>query len=113
MTKRYQALLIGNGAFVLLIGLLMGFVFSLIGKIELWPIPGSWEIHMPADDRAWRAAHVGNILNGLMAMAAGLCLLHLSLRPGPQKFVTWSFVIAIWGNVGFYVFAALGATGAA
>ena len=113
MTKRHQSLMIGHGAIVLLIGLLMGygFIFRLIGEINLWPIPGHWPFEMPGDDRAWRAAHTGNILNGLMAMAGGVCLPYARLKAGTEKFVTWSFVLAIWGNVGFYVFAALGATG--
>jgi hypothetical protein len=113
MTKRYQALMIGHGALVLLVGLLMGFgfIFSLIGEISLWPIPGHWAIPMPGDERAWRAAHIGNILNGVMAMAGGLCLPYARLKEGTEKFVAWSFVIAVWGNAGFYFFSALGATG--
>jgi styrene-oxide isomerase len=113
MMKRHQSLMIGHGALVLLIGLLMGFgfIFSLIGEINLWPIPGHWQFTMPGNERAWHAAHTGNILNGVMAMAAGLCLPFARLKEGAEKFVAWSFVIAIWGNVGFYVFAALGATG--
>ena len=113
MTKRYQALMIGHGALVVLAGLVLGFgfIFSLIGEINLWPVPGHWAIEMPGNERAWRAAHIGNILNGVMAMAGGVSLPYARLKAGAEKFVAWSFIIAIWGNFGFYVFSALGATG--
>ena len=113
MTKRYQALMIGHGALVVLMGLLMGFgfVFSLIGEITLWPVPGHWPFDMPGNERAWRAAHIGNILNGVMAMAGGAALPYARLKEGAEKTVFWSFIIAIWGNFGFYVLSALGATG--
>ena len=113
MTKRHQALMIGHGALVVLAGLVMGFgfIFSLIGEINLWPVPGHWSFDMPGNERAWRAAHIGNILNGVMAMAGGVSLPYARLKEGAEKFVVWSFIIAIWGNFGFYIFSALGATG--
>jgi len=105
--------MIGHGALVVLMGLIMGFgfIFSLIGEINLWPVPGHWPFEMPGNERAWRAAHIGNILNGVMAMAGGACLPYARLKEGSEKLVFWSFVIAIWGNFGFYVLSALGATG--
>lgn len=113
MTDRHQALMIAHGTLVLLIGLIAGygFLFKLIGEITLWPIPGHWQIELPADERAWRAAHIGNVTNGLMCLGIGVALHRLRLSAGMEKFVTWGVIAAIWGNVGFYVFAALGATG--
>lgn len=42
-TLRCQRPLAGHGALVLLPGFVLGFgfLFFLIGKVELWPIPGS------------------------------------------------------------------------
>lgn len=113
MTDRHQALLIGHGALVLLIGLLVGylFLFNLIGEITLWPIPGSLPVQLPGDARAWRAAHTGNIMNGLMAIVFGLCLPHLRLSATTEKLVAWGLILVVWGNVGFYLLSAAGAAG--
>lgn len=113
MTQRRQALMIGHGAVIVFIGLMAGyfFLFNLIGEITLWPIPGTWKVQIPGDAARWRGAHTGNIANGLMAIAFGLCLPRLRLSAGAEKFVTWGIILAIWGNVGFYSFSAFGAAG--
>lgn len=111
MTERRQALMIGNGALVLFVGLLSGYayMFHLIGEITLWPIPGSIDLAVGTDSTRWRAAHSGNIMNALMVIGAGLALPKLRLSDGAEKFVTWVLILTIWGNVGFYTFSALGA----
>ena len=113
MTERRQALMIGHGTLVLLVGFLMGFVFlfNLIGEITLWPIPGTLHVAIPGDAARWRAAHIGNLTNGLMAIALGLCLPRVRLSAGVEGFVTWGVIAAIWGNAGFYLLSALGAAG--
>jgi len=113
MTARRQALMIGHGTLVLVLGLLVGFVFlfNLIGEVTLWPIPGTLHVAIPGDPARWRAAHLGNLTNGLMAIALGLCLPRVRLSPGAEGFVTWSVIAAIWGNAGFYLLSALGAAG--
>ncbi len=111
MTKRYEALMIGHGAVIFFVGLFCGylFIFELIGEITLWPIPGSIQVDLPGDERAWRAAHVGNILNALMLVGAGLSLSRLRLTAFAEKFVCWGLVVSAWGNLGFYLFSAMGA----
>ena len=113
MTKRHEALMIGHGAVIFFLGLMSGylFLFQLIGEINLWPIPGSIKIQFPADERAWRAAHTGNIMNALMLIGAGLCLSRLRLSATAEKLVCWGLVISAWGNFGFYALSAMGATG--
>lgn len=113
MTERRQALMIAHGTLVLLVGFLVGygFLFNLIGEVTLWPIPGSLHVQLPGSAERWRAAHTGNILNGLMAIAIGLCLPRLRLSAGVERFVTWGIIAGIWGNVGFYLLSALGAAG--
>jgi hypothetical protein len=51
MTDRLQSLLIAHGALIFLIGLIAGFpfAFQILGRIELWPIPGSLDIQIPGD----------------------------------------------------------------
>jgi len=113
MTKRHESLLIAHGAIIFFLGLMSGFlfIFNLIGEISIWPIPGSIKIQIPADERAWRAAHVGNILNALMLIGAGLSLARVRLGEAGEKFVCWGLIVAAWGNFGFYMLSAMGATG--
>ena len=62
-----QRLLVGHGALVLLVGFIMGFgfLFFLIGQVELWPF-GMIEYSLPGTYDAWRMAHMEGITNGLM-----------------------------------------------
>jgi len=113
MTKRHEALMIGHGAVIFFLGLTGGFLFlfQLLGQITIWPIPGSIQVQFPADDRAWRAMHTGNIMNALMLIGAALCLSRVVLSAAAEKWVCWGLIVSAWGNFGFYVFSAMGATG--
>lgn len=112
-TRRHQALMIGNGALVLLLGLLCGFalLFHLLGELALWPIPGSLAVQIPGQPQRWVAAHIGNLMNALMLIVVALCLplLRFSLRS--EKFLAWGLIVTAWGNAGFYLLSALGASG--
>jgi styrene-oxide isomerase len=112
-TQRHQALMIGNGALVVLVGLVSGFalLFNLLGEITLWPVPGSLDVQIPGDPRRWVAAHIGNIMNALLLFAVALALPHLRFKPASEKFVAWGLIVVVWGNAGFYILTALGATG--
>jgi hypothetical protein len=109
---RYRALMIGHGALVLTVGLLVGFVFAfnLIEEISLWPF-GTLEVRIPGDPARWRAFHLGAITNGLMILGIGLSLGFLELSKRAQAFVCWGMVLAVWGNTGFFLLSALGAPG--
>lgn len=111
--RRQRALMIGHGALMIFAGLLAGFafLFDLIGEMTLWPIPGSITVDLPGDTRAWRAAHTGNIMNGLMIIGVGLALPLLRLSARARPFVVWGLVLTVWGNFGFYLLSALGASG--
>lgn len=111
--KRHQALMIGNGALVLLLGLLCGFVllFNLLGELALWPIPGSLKIQIPGESHRWVAAHLGNIMNALMLIAVALCLPLLRFSPRIEKFLAWGLIVTAWGNAGFYLLSAPGCFG--
>src|SRR5881397_4359414 len=86
-TGRLQALMIAHGGLVLLLGMLCGlpFAFHLLGRIELWPIPGAIALTIPGTERGWRAAHVGNILNGTMLLAAAAVFHRLTLTPRSEE----------------------------
>ena len=108
MTRRLQSLMIANAGLVLLLGMLAGlpFAFNLIGKVELWPIPFSLDVQIPGTERGWRAAHIGNIMNGTMLLAVAAVFHRLTLPDGARKIVAWGLIATVWGNAVFYVVAA-------
>jgi hypothetical protein len=115
MNGRLQALMIANAGLVLLLGMLMGlpYGFHLLGEISLWPLPGALAVQIPGTERGWRAAHVGNILNGTMLLAVAAVLPRLRLGAGARAFLAWSLIVTVWGNAVFYVVAACLTTGRA
>lgn len=98
-----RRLLIGHGALLIFTGGIIGFgfLFFLIGRIELWPIPWSIDYQLPGSYDAWRMAHMEAIVNGalLWVTAAALPLLPFSEK-GQARFgscmilVAWAIVIA-------------------
>ena len=101
MNDRLHALMVAHGALVFIVGLLAGFPFAflLLGKITLWPIPGSIDVMMPGDVRGWRMAHLEGILNGLTLFAVAAVSTRLRLMPGAQRTIAWSLIVTAWGNV--------------
>lgn len=109
--RRHQGLLVGNGMLAICFGLIMGygFLFNLIGEISLWPVPGAIAVQLPGDAARWRGAHVGAITNGLMAIAVAAALPLAPMSARSRRAVTWAILVAVWGNIAFYVANALGA----
>ena len=101
MNDRLHALMVAHGALVFIVGLLTGFPFAflLLGKITLWPIPGSIDVIMPGDVRGWRMAHLEGILNGLTLFGVAAVATRLRLTPGAQRTIAWSLIVTAWGNV--------------
>ena len=102
-TLQLRRWLIGHGALIIFIGGVIGFgfLFFLIGRIELWPFPWSWDVQLPGTYDAWRMAHMEGIVNGalLWLTAAILPVIPLSgvwlRRSGIGLIVVaWTFVIA-------------------
>jgi len=98
--ERFRAQLIVHGALVFLAGLVAGFPFAFfeLGKLALWPIPGSVAVSLPGDVRGWRMAHLEGILNGLTLFAVAACFAYLRLNEREQRIVTWALIITAWGN---------------
>jgi hypothetical protein len=101
MNERLQSTMIAHGALVFLVGMLAGFPFAflLLGKIVLWPIPGSLDVVMPGDVRGWRMAHLEGILNGLTLIAVAAVGARLKLSARAQQVVVWSLIVTAWGNM--------------
>jgi hypothetical protein len=95
MNKRLQALLIGNGALVLLAGYAAGFPFAGAVTAELTGVPAS----LPGDVRGWHMAHLEGVLNGMLMIAAGAALGQLAMSERLQKIIFWGLVVAGWTNV--------------
>lgn len=92
----YQRRLIGHGAILIFIaGVLgFGFLFFLIGKIELWPIPGSIDYQMPGTYDAWRMAHMEGITNGLLLWLTAAVLPSLPFTElGKKRTAHWIIIV--------------------
>jgi hypothetical protein len=101
MSERLRSLLVAHGALIFLAGMLAGFPFAfhILGRVELWPIPGSLDFQMPGDYRGWRMAHLEGILNGLLLLGVGAAG---GLLRSSERAATWaagSLVVCGWGNV--------------
>lgn len=104
--SRYQRLMVLHGLIICFIGLAGGFflVFSILGGISLSPLPIILDYQVPGTPAQWRAVHVGNIMNGLMAVIFALLMAKLNLSNGQKKFISYGTVGTVWGNALFYVF---------
>lgn len=111
-TGRLQSRMIAHAGLVMLLGMVCGFpfAFNLLGRIELWPLPGV-EVTIPGTERGWRAAHIGNIMNGTMLLAVAAVFHRLTLAPGRRRALAWCLIVTVWGNATFYVLAAGFTTG--
>lgn len=98
-----RRLLIGHGALLIFTGGVIGFgfLFFLIGKIELWPIPWTLDYQLPGTYDAWRMAHMEAIVNGALLWITAAALPLLPFSPtGQRRFgtcmiiVAWTIVIA-------------------
>jgi hypothetical protein len=93
---RARLFLHGLGLFVA--ALLIGWVwmFSLLGRIVLWPIPGSIDVQLPDDPRGFRMGHMEGITNGLLLMAlagGGRFILHTERM---HRLLFWSALVTAW-----------------
>jgi hypothetical protein len=100
VSERQQSVLVANGALVFLAGMLAGFPFAfhLLGKIVLWPIPGSIDWAVPGDVRGWRMAHLEGVLNGLTLIGVAAVAPRLRLGERAASVLTWALIVMAWGN---------------
>ena len=98
MPERLQALLFLNGLWLFVAALVVGWFwfFSLLGRIVLWPIPGSIDLQIPDDPRGWRMAHMEGITQGLMLMALACGGRFMLLSPRAQRVLFWSALVTAW-----------------
>jgi hypothetical protein len=84
-----------------LLGMAAGFplAFEILGRIELWPVPGSVAVDMPGDLRGWRMAHLEGILNGVLLMTVAAIGPLLRLGSRGAAWVTRGLLVCAWGNI--------------
>ncbi len=93
-----QRMLIVQGGYVMLLGFAagFGFVFFLIGSIELWPIPGKIVIQLPGTDKAWRMTHMEGVLNGLMLWLLAALQPAMALPVQTARRIARMLVLTAW-----------------
>ncbi len=101
MTERDRRTLVAHGALVFLLGLMAGFpfAFEILGRVEVWPIPGQLAVDLPGDARGWRMAHLEGILNGLLLIGVAAVAPLLALGPRGTGWVTKGLLVCAWGNI--------------
>jgi hypothetical protein len=98
MPERLRVLLFLNGFGLIVSAILSGWAwfFSLLGRIVLWPIPGSIALQIPRDDRGWRMAHMEGITQGLLLTALGLGGAWILLSERGHRVLFWSALVTAW-----------------
>lgn len=101
MTEQDRRTLVAHGALVFLVGLVAGlpFGFEILGRVELWPIPGGFDFDPPGDARGWRMAHLEGILNGMLLFAVAAVAPLLQLGSRGAAWVTKGLLVCAWGNI--------------
>ena len=98
-----QKKMIGQGAAVLLVGMLagIGLLISLLGGIEL--IPGSIiEFKFFGSSDAWVRAHIGGMLNGMLIILVAILMAGIGIDGQAANRMFWMLVGTGWANTVFY-----------
>ena len=98
LPERARALLFANGLGLIAAAVVVGWAwfFHLLGEIVLWPIPGSIDVQIPGDSRAWRMAHMEGITQGLLLMALAFGGRFVLLGPRGHKWLVRSALVTAW-----------------
>jgi hypothetical protein len=98
MPNRLRALLFFNGIGLIALSVLIGWIwmFALLNRIVLWPLPLDIAVSIPDDGRAWRMAHVEAITEGLLLMAVGLGGQFIRLTRKQFGWLFWSSLVTGW-----------------
>lgn len=101
--------MIKHGLLVCLLGLIGGFffMFSLVGKITFSPLPLEFVYELPGGPSRWRAVHIGNLMNGIMAVAFATVLPQLEMTGRVRNLIAYGTVATVWGNAIFYTVGVL------
>ena len=106
MTDKWNERLILHAIIGMTVGLTAG-VFYIFALTNGFFILGSIGIgfDLPGRVEAWRAAHLGGILNGMLALGFAFVLSRLELTPAARSRVGKCLLVTVYGNLAFYLFA--------
>jgi styrene-oxide isomerase len=110
LAARHRSLLALHGAAGVLVGLLGGlaFLFNILRFIEIFPFGPRIQKQVPGTEAAWRAAHTGPIMNGMLAIGVSASGSMIELTPRAQRGLVAAMIVTLWGNVVGYNAAAIG-----
>ena len=110
LAPRYRSQLAVHGVWASVAGMLggLGFLFNILRYIEVFPFVPRIEAKVPGSEPAWRAAHTGPIMNGMLAMSVASVGSMVELSPKAQRGLVVTMLITIWGNTIGYNAAAVG-----
>lgn len=98
MTEKYKSLLILNGAGLLVVAALSGwlhFIYLLEG-LELWPFIDRVDVKVPGEHRAWVMAHLEGITNGLVLFAVAASANYIMLSAKLMRLMVYSTLTFAW-----------------
>lgn len=110
LAPRYRSLLALHGVWAAVVGMVggLGFLFNILRYIEVLPFVPRIDKQVPGSEPAWRAAHTGPIMNGMLAMSVAATGSMVELSPRAQRGLVATMLITIWGNTVGYNAAAVG-----
>lgn len=95
MDKRLIALLIANGALVMLAGFISGFPYGSAVAAQI----ASGGAGMVGDVRAWHMAHLEGVLNGMVMIAIAAGCGQIAMSKTRARIIFWGLIVAGWTNV--------------
>lgn len=114
LARRHRSTLALHGFWTTLVGMLggLGFLFNILKYVEVFPFVPRIDVEVPGSEPAWRAAHTGPILNGMLAMGVAATGSMVELSPRAQRGLVATMLITIWANtVGYNAAAVAGERG--
>lgn len=93
-----QRMLFRHGGLVMLFGFAagFGFLFFILGSIELWPVPGKIAYQLPGSEKAWRMTHLEGVLNGLMLWLLAAVVPAMDLSVQQARKVVRALIVTAW-----------------
>ena len=93
-----QRRLFRHGGLVMLFGFAagFGFLFFILGSVELWPIPGKIAYQLPGSDKAWRMTHLEGVLNGLMLWLLAAVVPAMDLTVQRARKIVSALIVTAW-----------------
>lgn len=103
LSKKQRATMSFHAFLVIIIGATAGFAWliSLAGYLQFWPLP-PMDISVPDEREAWRNAHMGPIVHGMLIVLIASISSFLTLTKKESVIMVIASIVEVWGNaIGF------------